>query len=337
MPDFLMDSRTGAAPASMCEPCGCCEPVNIRPGETIRMGLNYASWIAALRARGIVAGGTEILVHRQNVTAAGIAADLSFAVSAPGQLSVSVALPGDLAGATYSLANTPVLGTASVGASTGALVYNVAAGSSGEELLIVAVSQGAQTVMRRVLIEVTAQADFSFVASAGRQFVGSLFSPTDLQGSKYQVAGGLQGATIYVEPGLNGVRSVLNPANLAAVGPNYFTYVQTKLGSVEVSWDGRFWYLPQDNVSGLDTFTVNVVDSSGNISATRTVVIQLQEVWVNADRVNVKTPWLWFPVTAQRDAKIGDVWRITVYQQAQDCQACSYEHVSCFDITVSDC
>lgn len=56
MISFHVDARDGAGSASNgCAVC-CCAPAAVRPGETNKVVLNYASWVAPIGGKGLICG-----------------------------------------------------------------------------------------------------------------------------------------------------------------------------------------------------------------------------------------------------------------------------------------
>lgn len=333
---FNADPRTGS---SMIDACGngcCCETGVVAPGETARVRINYAAWMAEVRARSLIVGRTDISVDRISVSGTLVGSDLAFSLATPGTLTASVALASDIAGASYALSVPPKFGTV-VLATNGGFTYTVDNAVASPDLFMVAVTMGGNTIMRRVGLDLSMNVDFAFVARPERPYVGRLTTADTPTGARFVLAGATSWSPIY-----NGPQTPIgDPPNdvptLIARPSGFVTSGQCVLGHVQVRSDGAFFYAPNDHVSGVDGFVVDIYNSDGTLWKSVTIAIDIPSLWIDRDRIDIKGPFLHFPVAASRDARIGDAWRVTLFQSAIDCDGCTFVHRSCYDITVARC
>lgn len=326
---WIADNRSGNGPVDACGNGCCCEQATIAPGETAAWRVNYAPWMAQTGANKLIAKA-EIIVQR--MTGGDVmTGDMNFVCTAPQALSGSVAMASDGVGAVYTLGTQPVNGSVTLQAS-GAFTFTPA-NIPGPESFNVIVAGNGQTTIRRVQVTVQIEADFAFLSDPDKAFVSSLALPTDAPGTLYYIGG--PSAFMAFTPSAAQVPFV--QAAFLSMGSGAISTANANLGRVFVEVNGRYQYTPNDNVSGFDTFKITAYDPATQTAVERVITVELPAVFIPQERVTTNSPVLHFPVVAQRDAKIGDRYRITVYQPAQDCDGCEFKHVSCYDVTVARC
>jgi hypothetical protein len=143
----------------------------------------------------------------------------------------------------------------------------------------------------------------------------------------------------------------LNPLTFAALplfGPSN--------GIVTISANGNLVYTPNANFNGYERFFFTVSDGVNNpvvqeaiiavqppLPATQLVVptAAFATPKVRARPVNVVVDQIWqsisFPLEVGPHAVPGEVYRMTIRQGANDCDATPYFHVSCYDLLVGSC
>lgn len=333
---FIADPRNGS---SLIDPCGkgcCCAEATIMPGETARVDINYAGWMASIAGRSLVGGRTDIAMERIAVSGPLVGSDLAFTLATPGSLTGSAALQGDLAGASYALAVPPKFGSVAL-SSDGTFTYTVSTVVAKPDMFMVGVTMGGRTIMRRVGIELVTSADFKVLVTPGRPYAGSLVAADTPPGARFVLAGASTWSPVYNGPQTPVGDPPNDIASLLAQSWGFVTAGQTLSGSVQVGSDGRFFFAPFDHTSGVDGFAVDVYDADGVFVACKVAAIDIPALWIERDRIDIRGPFLNFPLSASRDARIGDATRITVFQDAITCDGCPFTHVSCYDITVARC
>lgn len=124
-------------------------------------------------------------------------------------------------------------------------------------------------------------------------------------------------------------------------------------GTATITPDGLLTYVPNPGWSGVERFFYIVSDTADHavrgeiairVNAVMPAVqyaapLATPEVRVLDARaaVDARRFELTFPVAVSPTARPGDVYRITVKQQALDCDCDSFIHVSCYDLTVTKC
>lgn len=113
--------------------------------------------------------------------------------------------------------------------------------------------------------------------------------------------------------------------------------------------DGAGTYTPNNGFTGYDRFFVSVSDGVNKPVMFEVVIgVGVTEVPATAFTPSVKIPpdrisvdqrmyTLSFPIEISPAAKPCEVWRLTVRQNAYDCNFNCYWHVSCYDITIKQC
>lgn len=120
-------------------------------------------------------------------------------------------------------------------------------------------------------------------------------------------------------------------------------------GSVTVNEDGTFEYKPAAGYNGFDNFWWQVevdggkpliaeavigVGSAGMPTAAN--VTPAVAIVKNSEQINTNLQSLSFALSVSPAAAVGCVYRLSVKQQAYDCDN-SYTHLSCFDIRIGKC
>ena len=333
---FMADARNGSSQIDACGNGCCCEQAVIAPGEVAKMRINYAGWLAAIRANSLVVSGTDVVIERISVGGALVGSDLSFSLATPGTLNATVALASDIAGASYALAAGPKFGAVSL-ATDGAFTYIAAAKAASADMFVVAVTMGGKTTMRRVGLDLIANADFAFIATAERSYVGSLLTADTPSGAKFTLGGASTWSPVYNGPVTPIGAAPNDVATLIAGASGFVTTGKCLLGNVQVRSDGQFIYGPHDHVSGLDGFAVDIYNPDGTLWKSKVVSIELPALRVDRNGILIKGPFLQIPVATSRDAEVGAAYRLTVFQMAQDCDGGSFVHRSCYDIAVAKC
>jgi len=125
-------------------------------------------------------------------------------------------------------------------------------------------------------------------------------------------------------------------------------------GNMHITTAGVLTYTPFPGYSGYDRVFVSVSDGVNKpVVAEIAIVIQptlptlplpinmvkSDPVLVSSFRKSINVSWhqMTFPLTANFNAIPGEIYRLTVRQQALDCDCNSYWHMSCYDITVGSC
>jgi hypothetical protein len=141
---------------------------------------------------------------------------------------------------------------------------------------------------------------------------------------------------------------------------NTLTYAALPLygptnGSVVITSTGAFTYTPNPGFTGYDRFFFTVVDAFnapvvgeaiigvsplvGAAVAAPTASMATPVVTVRPKNVKIDSPWqqMHFPLEVSAQAKVGDIYRLTVRAQAIDCDCNAYYRQDCFDITIGAC
>lgn len=121
-------------------------------------------------------------------------------------------------------------------------------------------------------------------------------------------------------------------------------------GELVLAEDGTYQYTPNPTYNGFDFFYWTVSDGFNKPTVGYTAIrvganvpAALAEqpaiVRVPGGRAKVNTDYhtLEFPVEISPAAKIGDIYRLQVRQQAYDCDCNAYYHVACFDLKIGSC
>lgn len=122
-------------------------------------------------------------------------------------------------------------------------------------------------------------------------------------------------------------------------------------GEAVLDSDGALVYTPNDGFVGYDSLYFTTSD--GDYTIVRQIVIKVSKTSpapVLADKpfdpvlridpktVNLKPGYnMSFQLSASPAARVGDVYRLTIKQPALDCDCNEYNHVSCYDITITKC
>jgi hypothetical protein len=122
-------------------------------------------------------------------------------------------------------------------------------------------------------------------------------------------------------------------------------------GTLVFNPNGTFTYTPQSNWYGYDSFYFTSSDGV-NAPVVNKVTIQVNPLapvpalpapptiptfYIDPLKFSIRNPTVQFPVQVSPAAVAGDVWRLTLLVTAADCDATTYQHTSCFDITVGNC
>lgn len=136
---------------------------------------------------------------------------------------------------------------------------------------------------------------------------------------------------------------------LALYGPTY--------GDIELTESGMATYTPRNGYYGPDTFFYTVTDGNGRPIAGEVAIAVQPPIQVpplpavplrnaatpkvmvqcGAATINTAMQTLSFPVSIAPTAMVGDLFRLTVRQQAIDCDCGEYWHTSCYDIAITKC
>lgn len=114
---------------------------------------------------------------------------------------------------------------------------------------------------------------------------------------------------------------------------------------------GELTYTPNTSFIGWDVIWYEMTDQYGR-TVTRSVLVNVGNVssgpeprWTMLtpyiDRTCVKVDYklqtVRFPIYMPPSCRGCEIFRLTVRQMAQDCEPCTYIHLSCFDIRCRDC
>lgn len=111
---------------------------------------------------------------------------------------------------------------------------------------------------------------------------------------------------------------------------------------------GVFQYQPAPGFAGTDVVWFDMKDAQGRIytfpvqmrvsNSSPTNVARLG-AWVDLQKaiINQRLFEVSFPLTLSPDAKACEVFRMSLRQQARDCEGRLFTHYSCFDITAGKC
>jgi hypothetical protein len=127
-------------------------------------------------------------------------------------------------------------------------------------------------------------------------------------------------------------------------------------GTVVISPSGAFIYTPGVNFTGYDKFFFSVRDTLHNpvigeaiigvspqlplpALALPTLAMLTPVIVIRPKAVSLNSPWqsVSFPVEVSPQAKTGDTYRLTVRQQAADCEGNFFYKSDCFDIVIGAC
>lgn len=101
--------------------------------------------------------------------------------------------------------------------------------------------------------------------------------------------------------------------------------------------DDRFWFSTSD---GTNVPVVNQVSLRVNDVAPAAQMVAkpaIPVVGIDPLKVAVATPVVSFPLSVSPAAVPGDIYRLTVIQNAMDCDGTVYSHQMCFDIVIGKC
>lgn len=132
-------------------------------------------------------------------------------------------------------------------------------------------------------------------------------------------------------------------AHLPLYGPRY--------GTLVFNANGSYVYTPRAGFTGYDAFWFSTTDGVNKPAINRVAITvnppspapalpapsALPPVWIDPNRVAVRSPVLEFPLQVSPAARPGDLYRIELVQAAVDCDGVIYEHQSCFDVTIGTC
>ena len=128
-----------------------------------------------------------------------------------------------------------------------------------------------------------------------------------------------------------------------------------KHGELVLNTDGTFTYTPHANWAGVDRFFWQVSDGvhkpvvSEAVIRTEpplpalpiavgpndlTPIIRVKPINITT---NSQMQTVSFPVEVSPAARVGDVYKMTVKQEALDCDCVPYYHISCYDILIGKC
>lgn len=149
-------------------------------------------------------------------------------------------------------------------------------------------------------------------------------------------------------PAFNGdLKTIITDPEAAALTFKPLSMYSISKGKITVNSDGTFQYYPPVNFNGQDSFfftasdgvnkpvtfeAVLVVGDGGTPQYTPTVFIDPKRIVVDQQLYTLS-----FPIEASPAAKPCEVWRLTVRQNAYDCNYNCFWHVSCYDIAIKPC
>jgi Bacterial Ig domain len=121
-------------------------------------------------------------------------------------------------------------------------------------------------------------------------------------------------------------------------------------GLLTMTTAGAYTYTPIANFSGYDEFWFTTSDGINRPVVNRVAITvnnplpapalpappSKPTLWIDPQKVSVTSPQVHFPVTVSPAAMPGDIWRLTLAQQASDCRTNVYVHEICFDIKIED-
>jgi hypothetical protein len=127
---------------------------------------------------------------------------------------------------------------------------------------------------------------------------------------------------------------------LPLYGPNNGTFV--------LALDGSYTYTPHSGFVGTDVIYYEVSDGFNKVTGSLAVAVgsvpeQLTHapaplfVETSRRRIEHNPDLLKVPITASPDAVQGNVYRLTVRQEAMDCDGGKFHHMSCYDIVIGKC
>ena len=166
--------------------------------------------------------------------------------------------------------------------------------------------------------------------------------PTNTDYTPSVAANGTLNGTVATN-GVDPESQPLTYAHLALYGPRY--------GTLVFNANGTYVYTPRSGFTGYDTFWFSTSDGVNKPVVNRVVVsvnppspapalpapILTPAVWVDPNRIAVRSPVLEFPLAVSPAARPGDLYRLELVQAAVDCDGVIYEHQSCFDVTIGTC
>lgn len=146
---------------------------------------------------------------------------------------------------------------------------------------------------------------------------------------------------------------VNNPDSVALTFSE-LSFYPPKYGKVVFNGDGTATYTPFTHAPLYDRFFYQAKTVDGKIIVIEAIVAVSTSTQTIPDatagmatppvmidrgnvRVNTALQTVEFPVEVSPQAQYGDVYRITVRQQAMDCDRACFWHESCFDLTIERC
>lgn len=122
-----------------------------------------------------------------------------------------------------------------------------------------------------------------------------------------------------------------------------------KNGVAELTFDGNFEYQPNAGYKGEDRFFVQATDDSGRSTVFEVLIgvggtlsadmVETPHVSVDMRSASVdqRLYQTSFAVKVAPTAELCEVWRLTVQQNALDCECNCYNRTDCYDIEIAKC
>jgi hypothetical protein len=131
----------------------------------------------------------------------------------------------------------------------------------------------------------------------------------------------------------------------AAITFKLLTLYGPKHGKLDLKTDGSFSYVPMYNYVGEERFYVSASDGTGSaifevmiaIGIDPATMVETPHVSVGPAVVDQRYFTVSFPVIVTPAANECEVWRLTVLQNAIDCECLCYTRTDCFDIGIVKC
>ena len=143
----------------------------------------------------------------------------------------------------------------------------------------------------------------------------------------------------------NDLKNMIKDPEAVALTYKVLPLYGAKYGKLDLKPDGTFSYMPVSGYTGEERFYVSAADALHTVVFEVMIAVGIDpatmapmpHISVGPAVVDKRFFMVSFPVTVSPAAQLCEVWRLTVLQNALDCDCNCYNRTDCFDIGIAKC